>query len=121
MLLRLADADHVEVMVRRARGEEVRGLHVGIVPEACVGAELGAVTARGANLAVSESHTRFWASVDWILRLRVVPADAWFVELDGSLLMPITRYSFTVRDPTTRVHAVPAITGAGSVLLGITF
>jgi hypothetical protein len=87
----------------------------------CVGAELGAVTARGSNLAVGESRTRFWATADWILRLRVVPSDAWFVELDASLLMPITRYSFVVRDPTTRVHAVPAIAGAGSALLGLAF
>jgi hypothetical protein len=87
----------------------------------CVGTELGAVTARASNLAMGESRTRFWATVDWILRLRVVPSDAWFVELDASLLMPITRYSFVVRDPTTRVHAVPAIAGAGSAMLGLAF
>jgi hypothetical protein len=87
----------------------------------CVGTELGAVTARGSNLAVGESRTRFWAAVDWILRLRILPSEAWFVELDLSLLMPITRYSFIVRDPTTRVHAVPAIAGAGSAVLGFAF
>jgi hypothetical protein len=87
----------------------------------CIGAELGAVTARGENLPLVETSTRFWATVDWILRVRVVPSDAWFVELDGSLLMPITRYSFIVEDPTTRVHAVPALAAAGSALLGLAF
>jgi hypothetical protein len=87
----------------------------------CLGAELGAVTARGSNLAVEETRTRFWATADWIVRLRLVPAEAWFVAFDASLVLPITRWSFVVRDPTTRVHAVPPIAAAGSALLGIAF
>jgi hypothetical protein len=85
----------------------------------CVGTELGAVTARASNLAVEESRTRFWATADWIVRLRVVPADAWFISLDASLVLPITRWSFVVRDPTTRVHDVPPIAAAGSAMLGL--
>jgi hypothetical protein len=85
----------------------------------CFGTELGAVTARGSNLAVEQSRTRFWATADWIVRLRVVPADAWYLLLDASLVLPITRWSFVVRDPTTRVHAVPPIAAAGSAMLGL--
>lgn len=90
---------------------------VALVP--CLGAELGAVTASGSNLAVEETSTRFWATADWIARLRLVPSDTWFVTLDASLVLPITRWSFVVRDPTTRVHSVPPIAVAGSALLGL--
>jgi hypothetical protein len=85
----------------------------------CIGTELGAVTGRGSNLAVEESSTRFWATADWIVRLRVVPADAWYLSLDASLVLPITRWSFVVRDPTTRVHTIPPIAAAGSAMLGL--
>jgi hypothetical protein len=87
----------------------------------CVGVELGAVTAGGSNLAVERTRTRLWATTDFTARLRVVPADAWFVALDANLVLPITRWSFVVRDPTTRVHAVPPIAVAGSVMLGVGF
>jgi hypothetical protein len=97
------------------------GAHGELAFMPCVGAELGTVKASGSNLAVEESRTRFWATADGILRLYLVPSDAWFVELDLSLLVPITRYSFIVRDPITEVHAVPAIAGAGSGLLGFRF
>jgi hypothetical protein len=97
------------------------GAHDGLAVMPCVGAELGTVKASGSNLAVEETRTRFWATADGILRLYLVPADAWFAELDLSLLVPITRYSFIVRDPITQVHAVPAIAGAASGLLGFRF
>lgn len=87
----------------------------------CLGAELGAVTASGSNLAVEATRTRFWATADWIMRLRIVPAESWFVALDASLVLPITRWSFVVRDPTTRVHTVPPIAAAGGAMLGLAF
>lgn len=87
----------------------------------CFGVEVGVVTARGENLAMEESSTRLWATADWIVRLRLLPAETWFVVLDASLVLPITRWSFVVRDPTTRVHTVPTIAVAGSAMAGFRF
>jgi hypothetical protein len=85
----------------------------------CLGVELGAVTAWSSNLAVAERRTRFWATADSIVRLRIVPSVGWFLSLDASLVLPITRWSFVVRDPTTRVHTVPPIAAAGSAMVGL--
>jgi hypothetical protein len=91
----------------------------GVALMPCLGAELGAVTAWSSNLAVAERRTRFWSTADSIVRLRFLPAAGWFISLDASLVLPITRWSFVVRDPTTRVHAVPPIAAAGSAMLGL--
>jgi hypothetical protein len=48
-------------------------------------------------------------------------SDRWFVDLDGSLVLPITRYVFVFRDPDTPVHTVPPIAGAGSARVGYNF
>ncbi len=85
----------------------------------CVGLEVGAVNARGSNIAIGESRTRFWATADWIARLRVAPGDAWFVEIDAALVLPITRYSFVFRDPDTPIHTVPALASVLGARLGL--
>jgi hypothetical protein len=87
----------------------------------CAGAEIGVVVARGENVAVGATRSRLWATADFILRLHAVVSDRWFVDLDGSLVLPITRYVFVFRDPDTPVHTVPPIAGAGSARVGYNF
>jgi hypothetical protein len=87
----------------------------------CLGFELGGVTARGSGLSEGATRTRFWATTDFILRAHIVPGDAWFVDLDASLILPITRYSFVFRDPDTRIHNVPPLAGAAALRVGFLF
>ena len=84
----------------------------------CLGAELGALTGTGADLPNATSETRFWAAGDVRLRVRLEPKEAWFVELAGALVLPLTRYTFVFREPDTRIYEVPWLGAAAGLRLG---
>jgi hypothetical protein len=93
--------------------------HVALLP--CLGAELGAVTGRGSDIADAATRTRFWAAFDAGPRLRANLSDTWFFEADARLLVPLVRYEFVFRDPDTTVHRIPPVGGLFGVKLGTSF
>lgn len=93
--------------------------YVALLP--CLGAELGAVTGRGSDIADAATRTRFWAAFDVGPRLRANLSDTWFFEADARLLVPLVRYEFVFRDPDTTVHEIPPLGGLFGVKLGASF
>lgn len=79
----------------------------GVAP--CLSGELGAVTGRGSDIAYAEKGTRLWASVGLGLNLHQALGTSWFLEADGGVVLPVTRYRFVFHDPTTHVYSVPAV------------
>lgn len=88
----------------------------GIAP--CLGSELGAVTGSGTGVPYGSTRTRIWSTVDLGLRLFQTLGQQWFFELEGSLVLPITRYQFVFVDPNTPVYSVPSAASAASLRLG---
>jgi hypothetical protein len=84
----------------------------------CLGVELGAVTGSGADLPAPSTETRLWAAGDALLRARLSASDAWFVELDGVLVLPFTRYNFVFREPDTQIYRVPTLAFSAGLRLG---
>ena len=87
----------------------------------CVGAELGAVIAKGSGLENPESETRFWAAGELTLRLDVALSDEWFLDATGGIVFPFTRYRFVFRTPDTAIHDVPAVTAVAGLRAGRRF
>jgi hypothetical protein len=85
----------------------------------CLGVELGAVTGTGSGLPAAETATRFWMAAELLGRLRFQPGDSFFVDVDGALVLPITRYQFVFRAPDTSIYAVPALAVAASARVGL--
>jgi hypothetical protein len=84
----------------------------------CLGVDLGAVTGEGSDIPNHSTRSRFWASVDLLARLGVGLGDAFFLEVEGGLGIPLTRYEFVFRNPDTTVYNVPAVTGLAGARLG---
>jgi hypothetical protein len=85
---------------------------------ACLGAELGAVTGWGSNIARSTTRSRFWGAADLGLRVHQALGSAWFVELDGSVVFPVTRYEYVFRNPDTSIFIVPSVGASGTLRVG---
>ena len=85
----------------------------------CLGVALGAVTGEGSNLPNDETRSRFWGSVDVLARLGVALGSAFFLEIEGGLGLPLTRYEYVFRNPDTQVYDVPAGTGLFGARLGV--
>jgi hypothetical protein len=88
----------------------------GIAP--CLGAELGAVTGWGSDIAQADHHTRIWSTIDMGLRLHQALGAAWFVEADAGVVLPITRYHYVFHDPETRIFTVPSAAVTGGLRVG---
>jgi len=88
----------------------------GIAP--CLGGEVGAVTGWGSDIPRAESRSRLWATVDMGLRLHQALGSAWFVEVEASVVLPITRYHYVFREPDTRIFVVPSAAVVGGVRVG---
>lgn len=84
----------------------------------CVAAELGAVTARGADLPFASASTRFFGSAELFLRADVKLSPVFFLSLDAGASAPFTRYEFLFENPDTRIHRVPPLTAGAGVRLG---
>jgi hypothetical protein len=91
----------------------------GLALAPCLGVELGAVTGEGSNLPNESTRSRFWSSVDVLARLSVALGYVFFLEVEGGLGLPLTRYEFVFRNPDTEVHRVPAGTGLLGARIGV--
>jgi hypothetical protein len=88
----------------------------GIAP--CLASELGAVTGSGSNVPHGSTRTRIWATADVGLRLFQTLGAHWFVEAEGSVVLPITRYRYVFLDPSTPVYSVPSAASAAWLRIG---
>jgi hypothetical protein len=88
----------------------------GIAP--CLASELGAVTGSGTNVPYGSTRTRVWATADVGLRLFQTLGAKWFVEAEGSVVLPITRYRYVFLDPNTPVYSVPSAAAAAWLRIG---
>ncbi|HEX9297597.1 MAG TPA: hypothetical protein VF881_17265 [Polyangiaceae bacterium] len=98
----------------------------GLVLEPCVAFELGRVTATAKSSPAIDTTTerRWWAAADALGRLRYRPSPWFFLELEGGLVVPFTRYVFvlgTETDPQREVHRVPAAGWVVDLGLGVRF
>jgi hypothetical protein len=91
----------------------------GLALAPCLGVDLGAVTGEGSNLPNEATRTRFWGSVDLLARLSLALGRVFFVEVEGGLGLPFTRYQFVFRNPDTDVYSVPAGTGVLTARIGV--
>lgn len=88
----------------------------GIAP--CLASELGAVTGSGTNVPYGSTRTRVWATVDVGLRLFQTLGARWFIEAEGGVVLPITRYRYVFLDPSTPVYSVPSAASAAWLRVG---
>jgi hypothetical protein len=88
----------------------------GIAP--CLASEIGAVTGSGTDVPYTSTRTRIWATADIGLRLFQTLGAHWFVEAEGSVVLPITRYRYVFLDPSTPVYSVPSAASAAWLRLG---
>jgi hypothetical protein len=89
----------------------------GIAP--CLGAEVGLLTGWGKNIPFAWTRSRVWAAIDMGLRLHQALGTTWFLEAEASVVLPITRYEFVFRDPTTHVFTIPSAAGTGGLRVGV--
>ena len=92
-------------------------LESGVAP--CLSAELGAVTGAGSSIAHASTRSRFWATVDPTLELHQALGAGFFLEAALGAVLPITRYEYVFRNPTTHVYTVPVVAVIGAVRLGV--
>ncbi len=87
----------------------------------CIALPLGAVTGRGTNITNTATETRFWGSLNALLRLNVALGRRWFFEGDAALVLPLTRYRFVFQNPDTTIYRVPSVAFDGELRLGARF
>ena len=89
---------------------------------ACMGADLGATRAAGLETAVAEpaSSVDPWFDAAALLRARWAPAHGRvFAEIEGGLVLPITRNTFVYKPDETIDH--PTLAATGSLAVGAQF
>jgi hypothetical protein len=97
-------------------------LRIGALAAApCIGLDLGVVSASGSRIETPRSDERFWAAAAIGGRLRYAISPSWFVQVDLSLVLPMTRHRYYFRDPDTPIHDVPPLIAMGSAGLGVAF
>jgi hypothetical protein len=89
--------------------------------EPCLAAEIGRVSARGADAAITPvSVDRWWFAAGATLSLHF-SRGFWFARLGGLLLVPATRDEFVFRDPDRTIHQASPLLVGGSLALGFQF
>ena len=88
--------------------------------EPCLAAEVGRLSARGAEEQIAEPTTvqRSWAAAGATLSLHF-SQGRWFSRLGAHALVPATRDEFVFRNPDRSVHQASAIVLGGNLSLGI--
>jgi hypothetical protein len=92
-------------------------LESGIAP--CLSAEIGAVTGAGSNITHASTRSRVWATVDPALELHQALGAGFFAEAVLAAVLPVTRYQYVFREPTTHVYTVPGAAVYGALRLGV--
>lgn len=85
----------------------------------CVGVDLGGVTGEGSDIPVHTTDSRFWSSLNALLRFNVALGEAFFFEVEGGAGFPLTRYQFVFQNPNTSIYDVPVVTGLAAARLGV--
>jgi hypothetical protein len=88
----------------------------GIAP--CLSGEIGAVTGKGSDIAHASTRSRVWATVDPGVNAHQALGDTWFLEAELGMVLPITRYHYVFRDPTTHIYSVPSVAVVGALRVG---
>jgi hypothetical protein len=86
----------------------------------CAGGELGDVHAQGQTAFEPRTLNEPWASVEVTLRAQWFVRKAFFVELSGGPVMPLTRTHYYF-EPDQTLYVVPQLTARGAAGLGVTF
>ena len=92
-------------------------LESGVAP--CLAGEIGAVTGAGSSITHASTRSRVWATVDPTLELHQALGAGFFVEAALGAVLPITRYQYVFRDPTTHVYTVPGVAVICLLRLGV--
>jgi len=111
-------ASSFELYLARPRlcGPRLRASRISL--GACVGAELGLLSASGSEIAFPESQNRFWAGAAVLVRLQVDLSPTWLVEVAGGPVFAITQDEFVFQDPDTEIYSVPLLGFAGGLRIG---
>jgi hypothetical protein len=101
----------------------VTGVELGssVMAAPCLVMEAGGVTGVGSDIPNSAQRTRFWATVEALLRLDLAVGDTEFITLEGGAAVPLTRYRFVFRNPDTPIHEVPAVSATVALRFGTSF
>lgn len=95
------------------------GLRLAIHP--CLAFRMGILYGEGQSMTRPKQVTSLWADFGPLLRLRIEVAARMNVEVQGALMLPLYRPTFTILDngTDTRAFSVPAI--GGSVAIGVSY
>lgn len=95
------------------------GLHLAVHP--CLAFRMGVLYGEGQSMSQPKRVTSLWSDLGPLLRLRIEAAARMNVELQGALMLPLYRPTFTILDNGTDIRAfsVPAL--GGSVALGVSY
>ena len=86
----------------------------------CAGGELGDVHAQGQTAFAPRTLNEVWASTEVTLRLQWFVTKAFFVELAGGPVVPLTRTHYYF-EPDQTLYVVPQVTARGAGGLGVRF
>lgn len=87
----------------------------------CLAVELGLLTGRGTDIDEPRTEQRFWAAIQLPARLEADLGSVLLLQLEASLVVPLTRYQFVFLEPETSIYDVPALGFAAALRLGATF
>jgi hypothetical protein len=87
----------------------------------CVGAEVGAVRARGSDLPRTADETRLWAAGSLGPRLLWDLGRPWSMDLHAIAAVPFKRYAFGFDNPNTDFHEAGPVVLAAALRFGAHF
>jgi hypothetical protein len=82
---------------------------------------VGAVTGVGSEIPYATERTRFWSSLEVLLRFELGLGGAWFMTLEAGAAAPLTRYQFVFDSPDTSIHEVPTLVATSALRVGRSF
>lgn len=87
----------------------------------CLGAEVGALRARGSDLPQPLEKTRLWAAASLGPRLLWDFQRQWSADVEATVAVPFVRYRFHFDNPETDIHEVDSVVFSASVRVGARF
>jgi hypothetical protein len=79
----------------------------------CAAFDVGALRGRGEDVPLPEAPVRPWFGLAPTVRFQWLMQSSWFLDAEGSLIVPLRRDTFVFEGPTTKFHDVPGV-GAGA-------
>jgi len=88
----------------------------------CLGAHLGRVSGSGRPTGGQPRETtKTWGDLVFAARVQLALLGPLMAELQGDLIVPLSRYQFAFDNPDTTVYRVPSVAAAGFIGLGVLF